>query len=319
MTELQTYQPTDTWVPVLSDVGSLAAKIADTDFVPAPYRGKPASIAATILYGRELGLGPMTALSAIDPIKGTPSLSAEAMRALIFAAGHDIRFVETTATRCTIEGRRKGQENWTRVSYTMDEAKQSGDAGKNQQYRTRPLEMMVARATSRLARMLFPEAIGGFPSPEEVYHDEVEAAPASTVTVTQEQPKPKRAPAKRKAVKAAPPPVEAGPVEEPPLPGEEGYEELVAEDEPAAQPEKHDQPHQDDDKPSPAMLKALHAALNKAGLGEREDKLRFCSDVTGRVIASSTDLSKGEVSDCLSTLKGSSDEPEVVDAELMDD
>lgn len=314
MNEIQPYQTTDTWVPVLSDVGSLAAKIADTDFVPHGYRGNPAAVAATILYGRELGLGPMTALSAVDPIKGTPSLSAEAMRALIFAAGHELRFVETTETRCVLEGRRKGQETWTRVQYTMDEAKKSGDAGKNQQYRTRPQEMMVARATSRLARMLFPEAIGGFPSPEEVQADDgpdVPPPPAPTVTVTHERPAPKTRPAakrKQPAAKPAPEPlqVESGPVDEPPLPGEDGYEELVAEPAPVK-----------DEAPTAAMLKALHASLNKAGLGSREDKLQFCSDVAGRDIASSKDLTRTEVSACLETLNAPADD-DVVDAELVD-
>jgi outer membrane biosynthesis protein TonB len=318
MTDIERYEQTDTWVPVLADVGSLAAKIADTDFVPGAYRGKPAAVAASILYGRELGLGPMTSLAAIDPIKGTPSLSAEAMRALIFAAGHDIRFVETTETRCVLEGRRKGQETWTRVAYTMDEAKKSGDAGKNQQYRTRPQEMMVARATSRLARMLFPEAIGGFPSPEEVDvdHDEAELTPAPTVTVVQE-PKPKRAPAKRKApVKTAPKPaeVEAGPIDEPPLPGEDGYEDLT--DDTSAQPA---QPEPPKDEPSPAMVKALHAALTKAGYGARADKLRFCADIAGRDLESSKDLTRAEVADCLDALQGIVSEPaDAVDGELVD-
>jgi len=230
MTEIQPYiPPTDSWVAVIEPVGDLASKIADTDFVPAAYRGKPAAVAATILYGRELGLGPMTALSSIDPIKGTPSLSSEAMRALIYAAGHDLRYIETTATRCVIEGRRKGQEEWTRVAYTMDEAKQSGDAAKNAQYKSRPQEMLVARATSRIARMMFAEVIGGFPASEEIGRDEqFQTTPTPTVTVKQEKPRAVKSRSPRKAKTEIPPP-EDGPQDGPPLPGEPGYDvETVA-------------------------------------------------------------------------------------------
>jgi hypothetical protein len=53
---------TDTWTDVLPAVGDLAGKIAATDFVPDAMRGKPAVVAAAILYGRELGMEPMTAL-----------------------------------------------------------------------------------------------------------------------------------------------------------------------------------------------------------------------------------------------------------------
>jgi hypothetical protein len=100
----------DSWADVLPSIGDLAAKVAGTDFVPEAMRGKPAVVAAAILYGRELGLEPMTALRSINVIKGTPSVKPEAMRGMVLAAGHDIRFPEMTATRCVAEGRRIGQE-----------------------------------------------------------------------------------------------------------------------------------------------------------------------------------------------------------------
>ena len=85
---------TDGWTNVLPAVGDLAAKVAQTEFVPEAMRGKPAVVAAAILYGRELGLEPMTSLRSVNIIKGRPALSSEAMRAMVLAAGHDIRFEE---------------------------------------------------------------------------------------------------------------------------------------------------------------------------------------------------------------------------------
>ena len=169
---------TDTWTDVLPAVGDLAGKIAATDFVPDAMRGKPAVVAAAILYGRELGMEPMTALRSINVIKGKPALSSEAMRALILAAGHDLRFVEMTATRCIVEGKRRGQDEATRVAYTMDDAKKAGLAGQ-QQYAKMPRQMLAARATAELARLIFADVIGGLLS--DIEADETEPTePATT-------------------------------------------------------------------------------------------------------------------------------------------
>ena len=131
MTELERYQPptepshVDSWVNVLGQVGDLAQKIAGTDFVPDGMRGKPAAVAAAILTGREMGVPPMKSLAHVFIVKGKPGLSAELMRSLILAAGHEFRFVETTNTRCIMEGRRRGSEEWERVSFTADQMSSS--------------------------------------------------------------------------------------------------------------------------------------------------------------------------------------------------
>ncbi len=310
----------DSWVHILAPVGDLAAKIAGTDFVPRDFHGKPAAVAAAILFGRELGLPPMTTLKNTYVVHGTPDLSAEAQRALVLAAGHEIEFEEVTATRCKMRGRRTGSEVWTQAQYTMDEAKQSGDFTKNGNYKTRPQEMLIARCTSRLCSMIFPDVTGGFSSAVNVplVQGDDEAAPAAeppTVTVRQEPPK--KTPARRKAkVEPKPePPAQTEPQVsiEPPLPGEDGYDE-IGDDKPPAAPSEP----VEDTKPTRKMLTALHASLNSAGLTDRDDKLRFCSDVVGREVTSSTDLTRAEVGDCLDTLSAAPAGEEIVDGELVD-
>lgn len=182
---------TDGWAVVLPAVGDLATKIAQTEFVPDSLRGKPAAIAAAILYGRELGLEPMTSLRSVNVIKGKPALSAEAMRALVLAAGHDIRFQEMTSARCVIVGKRKGQDETTTVTFTMDDAKKMGVGG-GQQYSKMPRQMLAARATAELCRLIFADTIGGLQVDIEV-DDEAEAIGTVTPMTT----------AKRK--KSAPP------------------------------------------------------------------------------------------------------------------
>ena len=199
---------TDGWAVVLPAVGDLASKIAATEFVPDSLRGKPAAIAAAILYGRELGLEPMTALRSVNVIKGKPALSAEAMRALVLAAGHDIRFQEMTSARCVIVGKRKGQDETTTVTFTMDDAKKMGVGG-GQQYSKMPRQMLAARATAELCRLIFADAIGGLQVDVEV-DDEADAIGTVTPMTT----------AKRKKVAAkdeAPPPPPAPPHKARPL------------------------------------------------------------------------------------------------------
>jgi hypothetical protein len=172
MTELAVYQPPDTlparigvpgtqdfdsWTAVASEVVKLANVIYDTPFVPDGLRSGPA-VAAAILAGRELGLGPMTALANVHVIKGKPGLSALLMRALILAQGHQWRDVEVTDTRAVIEGKRKGESEWTRVAFTADQAKQA-----KIDLTGYPQDKLYARATTRLARRKFADVIAGMP------------------------------------------------------------------------------------------------------------------------------------------------------------
>lgn len=150
---------TDSWIDVLDQVGQLARAIAATPFVPQTFRGQPAAIAAAILTGRELGVQPMTSLAHIHVVNGRPGMSAQLMRQLILAAGHSLRYPETSDTRCVVEGRRRGETDWTRVSFTADQARKAAVQNMSKY----PEDMLVARATSRLARRLFADCLGGVP------------------------------------------------------------------------------------------------------------------------------------------------------------
>lgn len=184
---------TDSWTDVLGDIAQLATRIAPTEFVPQGLR-TPEKTAAAILTARELGLPPMQGLAAIHVINGRPGISAEMMRALILSAGHDLVVSQATEVKCVLRGRRAGGEGWTEVAYTMAEAQRAGDIKKNPSYTARPMEMLLARATTRLARMAFPDVIHGLASVEELEVDGGDTppspgtvapvAPSTTETVT---------------------------------------------------------------------------------------------------------------------------------------
>ena len=183
--EMEVWQPAplaehDSWVPIVHEVANLAKFIANTDFVPKGLRGNPAAVTAAVLTGRELHLGPMASLGHIDVIDGTPTADAEIMRALVLQQGHEIRPVSLSKTRVVLKGRRKEWDpgDWTEMSFTIEEAKDRGLDGK-QNWRRMPQEMLVARCTSRLCRLLFADVVAGIPfTPDEVGDESPsEAAP----------------------------------------------------------------------------------------------------------------------------------------------
>ncbi len=155
------------WIALLEPAAALAQQVAATGFVPSAMRGNPAAIVAAILYGDELGLGPMQSLAKIAVIEGKPTLYAEAQRALILAAGHELRVDEATSTKVTVSGRRSGSSDWSSVTWSLDDAKRAGLAGR-QNWRAYPRQMLTARATAELARVLFADVIGGLAATEEI-------------------------------------------------------------------------------------------------------------------------------------------------------
>ena len=88
----------------MAEVFALAKHLAAADgFVPRAYQGKPAAVAAIILTGIELGLGPMMAMREVHLIEGKPTLSATLMLTLARRAGVRTRFIVSDATKATIE------------------------------------------------------------------------------------------------------------------------------------------------------------------------------------------------------------------------
>lgn len=215
---------------VMENAWGLAQQIARTEFVPVALRGKPEAVMAAILTGHEVGLPPMASLSKIHVIEGRPTLSAEAMRALVLSLGHELWFEEINNTRATVVGVRAGSTRETRVTWTTDDAKKAGLEGKKN-WRSFPRAMLEARATGELCRLIFADVLGGISYTTEEIDDgvlDVEPAPDDDGPAGEVKPiTRKAAPAKKTAAKkaaapkAAPPAGSATAPPLPPLPGEE--------------------------------------------------------------------------------------------------
>ncbi|WP_405769200.1 hypothetical protein OG539_32600 [Actinacidiphila glaucinigra] len=150
------------WAQEANLAYQMAQKLANTSFVPATLRGKPGDITAAILAGAELGLKPMATLKSIDVIQGTPALRAHAMRAVVQQQGHDIELVESTPERCVMRGRRKGSDTWQTVTWTIQRAAQMKLTDKAE-WKKQPQNMLVARATGELCRLIASDALHGMP------------------------------------------------------------------------------------------------------------------------------------------------------------
>ena len=282
------------WVDLVAPAAQLAAQIANTDFVPAEMRNKPAAVTACILYGAEIGIGPMQSLAKVDIVKGRPAPRAELARALALAAGHEVRVEESTNTKVTVAGRRSGSDFWQRVTWTMDDVKKAGIV--NQAYSKYPRQMLLARASAELVRAMCPDVLGGIGQfAEEIDGGEQSTTVEPTVAVVASAGKRQRRP-----LQGALPPADL-----PPLPTDEAVDDREA----ITDPQK----------------RKLMACFNDLGVTERDVRLTMTSAEVGRPVASANELTKDEAAKVIDMLERAISErdedsdPDVIDAELIDD
>jgi hypothetical protein len=361
------------WAHQFLEVAEVSAELARTPFVPVSYRvvtaGKydpgatAANVTAAILTGQELGIEPMASLRSIDVINGTPALRALALRALLQRQGHRIWVEQATNHTAVVAGMRAGDSEVQRITWTMDDARSRNLAGKPN-WRTQPRNMLVARATADVARLIAADAILGVAYVTEELEDEDEAArvgpdapPVVTPTKRTARRKvtpPALAPAVAPVAEDVPPleedapnppqpvdeppaaPVEdEPPLEEPPPPPEvpEGPPEVATPDpgpevppppvEDPQGPPEGDQPDHgtlplfDPDAPapetatgpaaSPGQVRTIQTLFTKwgvypSGATGRAPKLAYCSNVVGRTVTSSREMTMREAEEVIDAL-----------------
>lgn len=140
----------------------LATSLAQSGLIPQGLRGKPTDVLAILLWGQELGIAPMQALSAIYVVNGRPTISAQLWVALARRAGHRVRTVDETGEACTVEVTRADDpDHPVRVSYTLAQAKTAKLATKDV-WQQHTAAMLWARAVSTACRRACPEIAMGF-------------------------------------------------------------------------------------------------------------------------------------------------------------
>lgn len=281
-TELAPYQAP--WVELLTPAAELARLVGKTEFVPANLRDRNGAIAACVLYGAELGLGPMQSLAKVAVIEGRPAPSAELARGLALGAGHDVWVEASSITSATVAGKRHNSEHVQRVTWTMDDARRAGLDGKPN-WRRYPRQMLVARATAELVRNLAPDVLGGITLMAEELEGldaepPAELAPAPT----------KSRDSRKRSLAAVPAP------EQPPqgaVSDETGAGGMgTAEDDQGVSGEA-----------TAAQKRMMHALFRELEVEGRAARLALTSDVIGRRVASSSELTAAEASILLDDLQ----------------
>ena len=145
----------------------------------------PQAVFSVIARGKELGIGMTTALAGHHMVEGKPTPSADLIRAL---AEKDPNFeylmpIEISPTRVVWRGKHKKHPTHVDYPYTIEDAKlaglvKQGNYGKGGNWNTRPQDMLMKTAGSKLARLLWPGATLGMYCPEEMGYsqEELEAA-----------------------------------------------------------------------------------------------------------------------------------------------
>lgn len=149
----------------------MAGELVKSGMLPQHIK-TPAAAVAIMQKGKELGIAPMYAMSNIAVIQGKPTANSELMLALIYRDHGDdaIVFEESTADRCTVVYKRRNATRPGKFTFNMQEARTAGLSGGNwQKY---PGAMLRARCVSAVARMGFPDSIGGMYTPEELGQSE---------------------------------------------------------------------------------------------------------------------------------------------------
>lgn len=266
------------WAHSATAAHQIAQTLVQTSFVPDGFRNKPGEATAAILAGLEVGLQPMAALRSFDVIQGQAAPRAITLRAIIQSHGHEIEVQESTSTRCKMRGRRKGSTDWQTVTWTIERAQQLGVTGKSN-WKNQPQAMLVARATSEIARLIASDAILGIAySAEEINdggtYDQQVAVETAEATPTGSRKMSRRAPV----------------VEQEPMP------------DPEPEPASGSEPAPKLDGRS-ALAKRMHATFNDLGITDRDNRLAYASDVIGRGVESSADLTEAEASQIIDALE----------------
>lgn len=143
-----------------------SAVLITTGFLPQSIK-TPEQAMAIILTGRELGIGTMAALNSINVIQGKPTVSPQLMMALINRTGQleDLKLeASSEGAICTIK--RKGRAPYT-TRFGPREAMAMNLHGKDN-YKKQPATMYKWRALADAARTIFPDAVLGLYTPDEM-------------------------------------------------------------------------------------------------------------------------------------------------------
>lgn len=155
----------------MSEAVQLAQRMFESRLFSA--YGTPQAVLATVLAGRELGIPAMASLRAFHIIEGRPTMSAGTIQSLVLKSGKAKYFRCTARTneRATFETQR-GDDPPVSMTFTVEDGRRAWPKDEaaflKSGWGRNPADMCVARAASKLARLVYPDVVSGLYAPEEM-------------------------------------------------------------------------------------------------------------------------------------------------------
>lgn len=154
----------------LTDQLELSKALSVSGLLPDHLQGKPENLLAIFYAAQSISVPIWQAIQSMQVINGKVGMSADLHRALILRAGHTFRVVESTDQTATVVGiRRDDPDRFEhRATFTIKDAQTAQIAGGGS-WKKYPKAMLIARATTLLARNAFSDVIAGMSyTPEEL-------------------------------------------------------------------------------------------------------------------------------------------------------
>ena len=154
------------------DAFRFSKMVAQSEFAPKDFKGKPESCMLAIQHGSEVGLSPMQSLQSIAVINGRPTIWGDAALALVQSSPvceYVKEYVEGQGDSLTAvcEAKRRGYPAPTVSRFSMADAKRAGLAGKSGPWSQYPERMLALRARGFALRNAFADALRGLITAEE--------------------------------------------------------------------------------------------------------------------------------------------------------
>ncbi len=132
--------------------------------------GNAEAVLSTILVGRELGIPALTSLRTIHNIQGKHALSAQLVVALVLRSGlcDFFELIELDDKHCVYETKRKKSRKAVKLEHTIEMAEQAGLLKPGSNWLKIPSDMLNARCSIRLARIVYPDICANVLSKEEL-------------------------------------------------------------------------------------------------------------------------------------------------------
>ena len=165
--------------------------LADSDMVPKDYKGKPGNCLIAMQWGAEVGLKPLQALQNLAVINGRPALWGDSVIAIVRGSPLCEYVIETDdGQTATCKVKRRGEPEQIRT-FSVDDARAAGLAGKQGPWTQFPKRMRQMRARAFALRDVFPDVLRGLPVAEEIMDTPTERHMGQVELV---QPDPPKAP-----------------------------------------------------------------------------------------------------------------------------